>query len=51
MTINDKSHGSVAPCLRYGGSVDYYFITNVMLVFFQEPQKSINIWQSYEQEN
>jgi len=33
MVINDKSQGSVVPCLRCGEFFDYCFITNLLLSF------------------
>ena len=33
MVINEKSQDSVASCLRYNGSFDYFVITNLLLNF------------------
>jgi len=43
--MNDKSQGSVAPCLKCGNTFDYKFTAEFSLKDFS---KSVNIWQLSE---
>jgi len=46
--IKDKSRGSVATSLNYGGIFNYQFITNSLLCMaMNEFLKLVNIWRSY----
>jgi len=47
MVISDKSQGSVAQCLRCGGSCCKF----AAAFSFKEFEQSFNVWQSYWQEN
>ena len=48
--INDKLQGSVATHLRCGGVVNKQIKEGLLLSLGEKKLKSVNIWQSYEQE-
>jgi len=48
--INDKLQGSVATYLRCGGVVNKQIKEGLLLSLGEKKLKSVNIWQSYEQE-
>ena len=48
--INDKLQGSVTTNLRCGGVVNNQIKKGLLLSLWVKKLKSVNIWQSYQQE-